>query len=279
MTIGQALVFGRLALTNSQSPTLDARLLLQHVLQVSHAYLVAHADQALSGDQEEDYGSLVRNAASGMPVPYLIGHAPFYGLDYSVSPAVLIPRPETELLVEEALAWAKGREPLLVVDVGTGSGCIAITLARYLPEARIQAIDVSASALQIARTNVNRHGVQERVTLLQGSLLEPLDGEPDLVVANLPYVADHEWTMVDDSVKWYEPDMALRGGPEGLVVIRALLAQAVIRLASAGAIFLEVGWQQGPAVSDLAQSLFPRARIEVQTDYMGHDRIVAIRTD
>lgn len=279
MTIGQALVFGRQALANSASPTLDARLLLEHVLQVSHAYLLAHADQPLTRDQEEHYRSLVRNAASGMPIPYLIGHAPFYGLDFAVSPAVLIPRPETELLVEEALAWAKRRERLLIVDVGTGSGCIAITLARNLPEARIQAIDVSASALEIARANVSRHGVHGRVALLQGSLLEPLDGAPDLIVANLPYVADHEWTMVDDSVKWYEPDMALRGGPEGLVAIRALLVQAATRLASAGAIFLEIGWQQGPAVRNLAQSLFPKAQIEVQTDYVGHDRVVAIRTD
>ncbi len=279
MTIGEALVFGRQALANSASPTLDARLLLEHVLQMSHAHLLAHADQSLTRDQEEGYRSVVGNAASGMPIPYLIGRAPFYGVDFAVSPAVLIPRPETELLVEEALAWAKGREPLLIVDVGTGSGCIAITLARYLPEAKIQAIDVSAPALQIAHANVSRHGVQGRVKLLQGSLLEPLDGAPDLIVANLPYVADHEWTMVDESVKWYEPDMALRGGPEGLVVIRALLAQAATRLASARAIFLEIGWQQGPAVSNLAQTLFPRAQIEVQADYMGHDRVVAIRTD
>ena len=156
ITIRQAWRDGRAQLHRSPSPALDARLLLAHVLGRDHTYLVAHDDEALTAAQAAAYDQLLARAAADEPVPYLIGRAPFYGQEFVVSPAVLIPRPETEQLVEAALVWGRGRGPLRAVDVGTGSGCIAVTLARHWPEAAIVAVDMSAAALAVAQANAER---------------------------------------------------------------------------------------------------------------------------
>jgi release factor glutamine methyltransferase len=276
MTLSEALIYGRHQLHQSDSPALDARLLLEHVLQTNHSYLVAHSDELLPADQEQHYQRLLAQAARREPIPYLTGSAPFYGRDFLVNSAVLIPRPETELLVESAAAWADHRLPLQLVDVGTGSGCIAITLAHLLPQATVAATDISADALTVARRNAERHQVAGRIHFHQGHLLEPAPVQPHLIVANLPYIADNEWTAVDDTVKWYEPAVALRGGPDGLDLIRSLLAQASTRLAPAGAIFLEIGWQQGQAAQAAAQTYFPTAQVQVKADYAGNDRLVVV---
>lgn len=284
MTIQEALTWARRQLQGSPTAAGDARLLLQYVLGVEHSYLAAHPERFLGKDEEAAFRALVSRAADREPIPYIIGEAPFYGLSYKVTPDVLIPRPETELLVEQAIAWAGEHEARRIVDVGTGSGCIAVTLARRLPQATILAIDVSAAALTVARENARRHHVagpsaaKGRVAFLQGSLLAPVGRWPHLIVANLPYIMDEEWTAIDDGVKWYEPAGALRGGPDGLDFIRRLLHQARSRLEPGGAIFLEIGWRQGPAARDLAQSVFPAARVTVIPDYGGHDRIITIRT-
>lgn len=279
MTIEEALRWGRRRLATSPTPHQDARLLLQDVLGVAHAYLAGHPEQPLTSEQEEKFREWVRRAAEQEPVPYIIGEADFYGLRFIVTPAVLIPRPETELLVEAALDWAKSHAVQEIVDVGTGCGCIAITLARHLPHAQIAATDVSAKALEIARQNALRHQVAERVDFYQGSLLQPLQKSVDLLVANLPYVSDEEWTSLDDAIKWYEPAGALRGGPDGLDLIRRLLQQARTRLKTGGAIFLEIGWRQGRAAQELARSIFPTAQTSVRSDYAGHDRLIIIETD
>lgn len=277
MNIDQAWAFGRRQLSDSPTPDLDARLLLQHVLQVGHSALIAHGDRALSPAQEQQYRRLIEEAKRKTPLPYLIGTAPFMGQTFKVTPGVLIPRPETEQLVEAACRWAGTCTSLHVVDVGTGSGCIAVSLARLLPNAIIDAVDISADALAVARSNVARLA-PGRIQFHRGHLLEPLSHPPDLVIANLPYIADGEWTMLDDGVKWYEPAVALRGGADGLDLIRQLLQQAASRLSPGGAVFLEIGWQQGPLIRPLAQKQFPAARINVLQDYAGRDRIVAIET-
>jgi release factor glutamine methyltransferase len=283
MIIRDALAYGRQQLTDSSlSPHLDARLLLQHVLQASHSHLVAHDDEPLTAAQENAYHSLIGRAAQGEPIPYLTGYAPFYGRDFSVNPAVLIPRPETELLVAAAVAWARDRGPLQVIDVGTGSGCVAVTLALELPAATVAAVDVSAEALEVARHNAARYDLlagTRPIRFYHGSLLAPVAGQPDLIVANLPYIAEGEWTMLDDGVKWYEPVVALKGGADGLDLVRHLLAQAATRLQQDGAIFLEIGWQQGTAARQVAQTYFPKALVNVRPDYAGLDRIVTIETD
>ena len=207
-----------------------------------------------------------------------MGRAPFYGLNFKVTPAVLIPRPETELLVNLALTWSDGRKPLSIVDVGTGSGCIAISLACQLPAARIDAIDNLPAALAVARENASRHGSEHRIHFHLGSLLEPIGEQVNLIVANLPYIANHEWPMLDDGVKWFEPVNALKGGPKGLNHINRMLDQARSRLSTGGAIYFEIGYQQGPAAQRLARQHFPNAQISIQTDLAGYDRTVSVQT-
>jgi len=261
---------------------LDTRLILEHVMAADYSYLITHDEESMSPDQEHQYLVLLDRAAAGEPIPYLTGRTQFYGLALIVSPAVLIPRPETEHLVELALDWIRVdyrlAAPPHIVDVGTGSGCIALALASQLPEAKIGATDVSEAALDIAKKNAEVLEYDRRIEFHLGSFLEPIFGEPNLIVANLPYVADHEWSTVGSGVKSYEPDIALRGGSDGLDSIRQLLIQANMQLARGGAIFLEIGWRQGVSASSLARVTFPGAQVEVIKDYAGHDRIICVYT-
>lgn len=278
MTIREALQWARGRLRTSTSPYRDARILLQHILDVGHTHIAAHPEQALSSAQERQFRTFVKRAEKLEPIPYITGEATFYGLEFAVTPAVLIPRPETEHLVDEAVAWAQEGAAPFIVDVGTGSGCIAVLLARRLPQARIVAVDVSEAALDVARRNVERHGVAQRVDLQKGILLDRVEKPVDLIVANLPYISDSEWTVVDDAVKWYEPVTALRGGPDGLDLIRRLLRQATTHLRPGGALILEIGWRQGDSAREMAQTFFPEAQITVKPDFAGRDRLVVIET-
>lgn len=276
-TIRQAWRSGRARLSESPTPALDARLLLEHVLGRDHAYLIAHDDDPLSAAALATYRGLLDRAASHEPIPYLIGSAPFMGLDFTVSHDVLIPRPETEQLVEQAITWAQGRGSIRAVDVGTGSGCIAVSLARGLPQAVVTAVDLSAAALAVAAINGRRH-TPGRVLFVQGDLLAAFAPGLHLIVANLPYVAGHEWPTLPIGVKSYEPALALNGGADGLDHYRNLLPQAAGRLRSGGLVLLEIGWRQGEAVVELARQSWPRADIRLWTDFSGHDRIVSVQT-
>ncbi len=278
MNIREAWTYGRSALIPiSSTPHLDARLLLQHVLGVGHTYLIAHDDEELTAVQQQTFQTLIQRAANHEPIPYLTGHIDFFGLEFTVSPAVLIPRPETEQLVEKVIEWAKKRPSAHIVDVGTGSGCIPISLATQLPRATVEAVDISTDALAIAQQNAAQH-VAEQIQFHHGSLLEPIQSPIDLITANLPYITDDEWTMLDDAVKLHEPSIALKGGIDGFDLIRDCLQQATQKLADGGAIFLEIGWQQGVAAVQIAKEFFPTAVIELLPDYAGHDRFVTIQT-
>jgi len=274
-TIREAWRFGRAALSNSPSPALDARLLLEHVLGRDHAYLIAHDTEYLPDDAETSYRELLARAAALEPIPYLVGRAPFLDLDFVVSHDVLIPRPETEQLVVKAVEWATHKGSLRVVDVGTGSGCIAVSLARRLSRAEVIAVDVSARALDVAAGNAARLA-PGRVQFVQADLLEALAPGFDLIAANLPYISSEEWPTLPIGVKSYEPTLALDGGPDGLAVIRALLPQTAERLRPGGLVLLEIGWQQGEAAATAARTVFPAAAVTVLPDFAGHDRIVAI---
>jgi release factor glutamine methyltransferase len=160
--------------------------------------------------------------------------------------------------------------------VGTGSGCIAVTLACELPAAAISATDISTDALAVAAQNARRHNVADRLTLLPGHLLTPINWQPDIIVANLPYVTNAEWTGLSDGAKWYEPAIALKGGEDGLDLVRQLLAQARSKLSPNGALFLEIGWKQGPAALQITRLAFPAARVTVEQDLAGHDRFVVV---
>ncbi|MCA9937809.1 MAG: peptide chain release factor N(5)-glutamine methyltransferase [Anaerolineales bacterium] len=276
--IQSTLADAQVALSHSATPVIDARLLLSHVLGVPHSYLLAHGEQPLTPAQQAHFQDLLARASRQIPIPYLLEQAPFFDLTFYVTPAVLIPRPETEELVQFALTWLQRRESVRIVDVGTGSGCIAVTLARHLPAGHaIAAVDISADALEVARENARRHGVSERIQFLQGNLLAPLPWSPDLIIANLPYVTDTEWTMLSDGVKLYEPPLALIGGVDGLDIVRNLLRQASSRIADGGAILLEIGWRQGEAARQAALSTFPRGDVSLRSDLAGHDRFLFIQ--
>lgn len=275
MTIDEALAYGRIQLNHSPTPALDARLLLEAVLGVTHSYLLVHGDEELTAVSETTYRYYIARAKTQEPIPYILGTAPFFDFELKVTRDVLIPRPETEMLVELALAWAKERGTIQMVDVGTGSGCIPIAIARQNELAKITAVDISPAALTIAQEN-GRNLAPDRITFIEGDLLQPVNIPIDLLTANLPYVTSAEWTHLSDGVKLFEPSLALKGGEDGLDLIRQLLQQAKTRLTPQGAILLEIGWQQGNAVQQLARAHFPAAQIDVLQDYSGHDRIVFI---
>ncbi len=260
------------------SEPLDAPLLLAHVLGLTRAALLAHPDAALTSEQAAAFRALIVRRAAGEPVAYLTGTRAFYDRDLAVTPDVLIPRPETEHLVEQALAWARGRSALCIADVGTGSGAIAVTLAAHVPDARVWAVDVSAAALDVARANAARQGVSDRVTCVQGDLLGPLiaaNVQADLIAANLPYVARPE--LDDLAVTRWEPRLALDGGPDGLDLIRRLLADVPRVLASDGLLLMEIGAGQGAAVCELARRACPGAAVRLAADYAGLDRVVSVQ--
>jgi release factor glutamine methyltransferase len=254
---------------------------LEHTLDVDHSFLISHDADFLEDDQEVQYLGMLQRAESGEPIPYIIGKCFFYGLEFKVSPSVLIPRPETEHLVELALIWLNrcgATSPLYIVDAGTGSGCVAIALASRFEDAIIDATDSSASALDIAALNAKELGFDRRIRFHQGNLLEPISQQPDLVVSNPPYIADNEWSSLEDGVRQYEPSSALRGGADGLEIIGQLIEQASERLAPRGALFVEIGWRQGDRARSLAQSSFPNAQVEIVKDFAGRDRIICVYT-
>lgn len=249
-------------------------MLLGHVLDVSRAALLTHPERSLTIGQLSTYQVLVLRRASDDPLPYLTGSVEFYGLMFEVTPEVLIPRPETETLVELALA----RRPASVVDVGTGSGCIAIALAVHLPQAAVCGIEISPAALAVAQRNVSRHGVSGRVRLMRGDVLNPRPSPVDLIVSNPPYVSTGDCASLPASVRDHEPHLALDGGVNGLEIVRQLLVQAPAVLNPGGGLLIEIGVDQGEAASHLARTLLPRAEVCVHPDLAGRDRVLEVRT-
>ncbi len=223
-------------------PLREARLLLCHALGVTHAALEAHPERKVSPQDTAQFQDLVARRARGEPMAYLTGHREFYGLDFRVTPAVLIPREETELLVDVALDAPARR----ILDLGTGSGCLAIAVAKQRPQAEMTAVDASEAALEVARENALRHGVSVR--FLQGDWFAPVAGERfDLILANPPYVAEGDPHLSQGDVR-FEPRGALAAGPDGLDDIRRIVAAADAHLASGGQLWFEHGYDQAAAV-------------------------------
>lgn len=258
----------------SSSASLDAQILLMEVLAVNRAYVLAHPEHSLTPEQAESYQTLVTRRTQGEPIAYLLGRKPFYDRELIVSPAVLIPRPETELLLEWALDLSREHPAQTVVDVGTGSGALAVTFAAHRPQAAVYATDISAAALEIAQANALKEAV--KVTFLQGDLLMPLierDIQPTLVLANLPYIARDEIPTLE--VSRYEPILALDGGADGLDLIRLLLMQVKAGCPAGARVLLEIGADQGTAVVVLAEAL-GYVEVELRKDYAGLDRMVGM---
>jgi release factor glutamine methyltransferase len=269
----------RLSKAGCDTPSLDAELLLAHSLTKDRAWLYAYPQKSVDPDQLRTFLDLIRRREQREPVAYLIGHKEFFCLEFEVNRHVLIPRPETELLVETALQIFDCNSKIDIVDVGTGSGCIAIALAKHLPRAKLLAIDVSNQALHLAQQNARRHHLADRITFLSGDVLEPLAGSVDLIVSNPPYVSQLELAAGSTSpeVSRYEPRLALDGGDDGLDTIRQLLSQAKEKLNAGGVLLIEIGSTQGQAVRQLAKDYFPQAGIEIEMDLAGLDRLLVVK--
>ena len=280
MTASEALRRARemLAARQIEDAGLEAELLLRHALQKSRAELYLDLNEALSPEKAATFWHLIVRRLNHEPTAYITGHREFYGLDLYVDRRVLIPRPESELLVEKALEWAnkRGDEPTLIAEVGTGSGAIAIALARHLPRAQIYASDISAGALEVATQNSQRHGVAHRIKLLPGNMLEMLPEPVDLIVANLPYVTERELRALPPEIRDYEPRLALAGGESGLDRIRALGTGVAGRLRPGGRLLLETGEGQAKAVTSLLYRIFPQATVEIIPDLSGIERVVSL---
>jgi release factor glutamine methyltransferase len=273
---------------------LDAEVLLAHTLGRDRTWLYAHLPDSLSRTDRNRFERLLDRRAEREPVAYLTGHKEFFALDFRVNRHVLIPRPETELLVETAIRLVNenrgtmdaaspggaGQAGITIADVGTGSGCIAIALARCLTGVAVVAIDCSREALDLARQNAVRHDATDRISFLSGHLLQPLPRPVDLIVSNPPYVSRTELAnpAFAPEVGRFEPRLALDGGQDGLDVIRQLLAQAQEKIKPGGSILIEIGFAQGQAVTRLARTHFPQASVQIEKDLAGLDRLLLLRT-
>ncbi|HEX6480421.1 MAG TPA: peptide chain release factor N(5)-glutamine methyltransferase [Ktedonobacteraceae bacterium] len=298
MTIGSALEQGTRQLTKaheqagdhngrqdtaSRMARLDTQVLLSHVLNVDRSVLFAYPERPLSPEQEQQFLALLERRKHDEPVAYLVGHQEFYGRNFIVDKRVLIPRPETELLVEVALRACQhmldaGRTPV-VADIGTGSGAIPITLA--LEEPRLPYLygaDISTDALEVAFLNCRQYHVEERVRLLQGDLLSPLPEPVDVVTANLPYVGTEEMDVLEPDVRDYEPHLALFSGPKGLDLLRHFFkeAQQPNKLKNGAVMVLEIGYNQREPLTRMLQELWPRAQVMFIKDFAGWDRVLQV---
>jgi len=266
----------RAAPAADDAPALTAQALLAQVLGLTRTQVLTQPERVLSAAEQAAFASVVARAAAGEPLAYLLGRREFYGLTFEVNPHVLVPRPETELLVD----LARARHPRRALDVGTGSGCIAVALAVHVPQVEITALDVSPEALALARRNAATHGVAERVHFVQSDLLAALAAVAnpappfDLLCANLPYIDTTELRALP--VSTHEPALALDGGPGGLVLIERLLAQAPPYLKPGAALLLEIGATQDAAALALARAAFPAAEVRVERDLAGLDRVVVV---
>jgi release factor glutamine methyltransferase len=260
------------------SPRLNAELLMMFVLGRERAYLYAHPEHELTAEEQDRYDEVIRERARGCPTQYITGHQEFWGLDLVVSPAVLIPRPETEHLVEAVLELVKQREPeakLRLLDVGTGSGCIALALASELPLAEIHACDLSDEALEIARANAARLGLAGRIAFRKSDLLSAYAGETfDFVVSNPPYVGASEADKVQRQVREFEPKVAVFSGQEGMDIYRRLIPQARKALKAGGWFAAEIGFSAEAKVREL---LAGWDEVQVSPDLQGIPRVIAAR--
>jgi len=262
----------------------EARILLQNMLNLSPAEVYSQPELSLSHAEIERLQQLIKRRIYHEPNAYIVGNKEFYGTNFHVDNRVMIPRPETELLVEEAIAFIKHRANYpsslkrrpVIADIGTGCGAIAISLALNLPKYKIYATDISPAAIKVAEVNCNNQRVAERVYLLQGNLLEPLPETVDLVIANLPYIKSSDLADLDTEIVSFEPRIALDGGRDGLQHIRCLLVHAKTRVQPQGCILLEIGDRQDKKVVTMAKRYLPTARYELIPDLGGINRVLKI---
>jgi len=265
------------------APRLSAELLLSSVLGLKRIELYTQYNRVVEEEHLAKLRELVKRAGGHEPIAYLVGKTEFYSIEFEVTPDCLIPRPETELLVQRAIEFLRQRTgPHHVCDLCTGCGTIAVAIAKNVPDARVVATDLSAAALGVAARNIKKYQLEERVELLHGDLFEPLIPhldvtQFDLIACNPPYVSAAEYEALEKNVKDYEPRLALYGGQDGLDIYRRICEQVGRFLKPDGALLLEIGYTQGPAVRELLEQtgLFPSVRVD--KDLTGHDRVVTAK--
>lgn len=262
----------------SEFPYLESQVLLAFTLNTSREWIIAHPEFELTPEYEQLLESHLVQLLKGEPLPYITGVQAFYGLDFFVSPDVLIPRPETELLVEEAIGWLRERPNRRnALDMGTGSGAIAVTLVDQIPDLLMTATDISAKVLEVALKNAEKYGVDERTRFIQSNLWENIPFSFDLIAANLPYIPSD--TLVGLQVFLHEPPLALDGGPDGLRVIDAFLERAAEHIKPGGFILLEIEAGQGESAIALVQEKLTRGSIKLITDYSNLPRLITIQVN
>ena len=280
-----AAAIARLESEHVPSASLAAELLLMHVIGRDRAFLYAHPEFVLDDEQAARFSQLIEQRAAGAPVQYLTGRQEFWGLDFEVNPSVLIPRPETEHVVEVALSRIADRraDALMVADAGTGSGCLAVALASELPNARFLATDSSRAALEVAKRNAERHGFAERIELRRANFLRTYvaDAPPvkrcfDLIVCNPPYIGLSESASLPPEVRDHEPHEALFAGPQGDETYPRLIAQSAALLRNSGWLVLELGHRSAPRVAPLLQAPV-WLDLAVERDLAGIDRVISAR--
>lgn len=283
MTIAQAIhqAADRLRKAGVPAAAFDAELLLRHVLGRDRAWVLAHGSDALPGEQQADFERAVSRRAQREPLQYIAGVQEFWGLDFEVTPDVLIPRPETELVVETALKAARQTPSPLIVDLCTGSGCIAISLAKHLPGARIFATDASGKALSVARRNAQRHGVADRIRFLEGDLFGPLEEldlfeRADIITANPPYVRADDLPSLQPEVKDHEPRIALVAGPEGTEIAERIIAGAPAYLRKSGILVMEMGMGQAGLLSSKVMGNSAYRDPELLNDLLDIERVLFV---
>jgi release factor glutamine methyltransferase len=282
--LGMSLMDGSrfLSLAAIESPRLDAEVLLRHVIGIAKAQLYLRIDETIKAEAEHPFWELLRRRARREPLAYITGRKEFWSLDFSVTPDVLIPRPETELLVEAVLERTRQllKSRAKIVDLGTGSGVIAVCLAKELPEAQISAVDISSAALQVARANAERHGVAHRIRFLHGDLFAPLAEEResfDLIVANPPYVRSADVAKLEPEIREWEPMAALDGGRDGLDIYRRIASQCRSYLTATGHVVLEIADAMGEAAAQIFANAGGFETATLSRDYAGKDRVMATR--
>jgi release factor glutamine methyltransferase len=276
---------GFFAKKSVDQPRLSAELLLSHVLAVARIKLYTDYDRVVTDAQLARFRDLVRRAAEQEPIAYLTGRAHFFNLELEVTRDTLIPRPDTETLVENVLQTVRhqpGMEAPRVLDLCTGSGCVALSIAKHLKASTVLAIDISEKAAAVARRNTERVGLTDRVKIEVGDLFDPLkrivDARPfDMIVANPPYIASDQMSSLDKSVRDYEPSLALDGGVDGLVIHRRILEKASDHLLPTGRVFLEIAFDQGPAACEMASDYPAFENVRILKDFGGRDRVLAMQ--
>ncbi|MBN1161483.1 MAG: peptide chain release factor N(5)-glutamine methyltransferase [Dehalococcoidales bacterium] len=277
MNIKQALFRARMLLAGNdiEDASIESEVLLRHVLGIDRARLLASLDADISPEQRQLFMKLIARRSKGEPTAYITGHREFYGLDFRVNRHVLIPRPETELLVDKAISLCRENGYLKIADIGTGCGAIAVSMAVNLPSVTIYATDIYTEAVETARQNGVNHSTEDRMTFLRGDLLEPLPEPVDMIIANLPYVRQRD--IPDKGPLSYEPAEALNGGEKGLDKIGGLCSGAGNKLKANGTLILEIGQGQGEAVKGILHKYFPSAEIKIEKDLAGIERMATIR--